>query len=117
MTDRERQMIAAYLPNPPDPTLEEGEYYFKQSTMGGERIIRVFALDVLPYHDGTEYGLYQNYGGRMRWVDGYGLADRDRGVRKGKLYDNRQDCADDTHWFFDDWEELRKLERDPSSPD
>lgn len=108
MDDRTRQMIAAYLPNPPDPTLEDGEYFFKQSTMGGERIIRVYALDVLLCEDGVEYGLYQSHGGQMRWVDGYGLGDRNRGVRKGKLYDNRQDCIDDTHWGCDWWEDLRK---------
>ena len=112
MDDRTRQMIAAYLPNQPDPTLEDGEYYFKQSTMGGERIIRVFALDVLPHEDGVEYGLYQRHGGQMRWVDGYGLGDRERGARKAKLYDNRQDCIDDTHWGCDWWEELRKAQID-----
>lgn len=110
MDDRTRQMIAAYLPNQPDPTLENCEYYFKQSTMGGERIIRVFALDVLPHEDGVEYGLYQRHGGQMRWVDGYGLGDRERGARKAKLYDNRQDCIDDTHWGCDWWEDLRKAQ-------
>lgn len=112
MTDRERQMIAAYLPNPPDPTLEDGEYYFKQATMRGEIIVKVFPLDVLPHHDGTEYGLYQQRGTRLVWLDGCGLGDRSRGVTMGKLYDNRQDCLDDTHWFFDGWEELRKAQID-----
>ena len=105
-------MIEEYLPNPPDPTLEDGEYYFKQSTMGGDRIIRVFALDVLPHEDGVEFGLYQRHGGQMRWVDGYGLGDRNRGARMGRLYDNREDCQNDTHWFFDGWEELRKVQRE-----
>lgn len=104
-------MIAAYLPNPPDPSLEDGEYYFKQSTIGGDRIIRVFALDVLLCEDGVEYGLYQSHGGQMRWVDGYGLGDRNRGVRKGKLYDNKENCRDDTHWGCDWWEDLRRIQR------
>lgn len=39
MTDRERQMIAEYLPHPPDPELQDGEYYYLQSTMGGEAAV------------------------------------------------------------------------------
>lgn len=110
-------MIEAYLPNPPDETLEEGEYYFRQSTMGGERIIRVYPLDVLPHIDGTEYGLYQNRGGRLIWVDGCGLGDRGRGVRFGNLYDNKQDCRGNTHWFFDGWEELRRRQKEDMTDD
>lgn len=107
-------MIEEYLPHPPDPELEDGQYYFKQSTMSGERVIKVFPLDVLPHHDGTEYGLYQQRGGQLVWVDGCGMDDRSRGVRFGYLYDNRQDCADQTHWFFDDWEQLRREQREES---
>ena len=109
MTDRERQIIADYLPNPPDPDLQEGEYYYLQSTMGGDRVIRVFPLDILPHKDGTEYGIYQQKGGRLVRVDS-GWGDPSRGVRFHDLYDNRQDCKDRTHYFMDEWEEYRKIQ-------
>lgn len=107
MTERERQMIEAYLPHLPDPTLDDGEYYFKLETSGGPRIIKVYPLDILPYHDGIEYGLWQRRGNTLHWVDGRGTGERDRGVRFANLYDNRQDCIDQTHWWYDGWEQLR----------
>ena len=107
MTEREKQMIEAYIPSPPDPTLRDQEYYFKQNG----RVIRVFALDVLPLHDGTEYGLYQERGTGLRWVDGYGLGDRMRGARRHDLYDNKEDCRNDTHMVYDDWEYLREAQK------
>ncbi len=110
MTDREHQMIEEYLPNPPDPDLAHDEFYYLQSTMKGEQVIRVFALDILPHKDGTEYGIYQMRGSHLRRVDvGYG--DPSRGCHRGELYDNRQDCKDRTHWWEDRWEELRELQR------
>ena len=40
--ERTRQMIEMYLPNPPDPELNDGEYYYLQSTMKGEQVIKVY---------------------------------------------------------------------------
>ncbi len=108
--ERTRQMIETYLPNPPDPTLEDGEYYYLQSTMKGEQIIKVFPLDIFPVRDGTEYGIYQKRGGQLRWVDvGYG--EHTRGCRMHDLYDNKQDCKDRTHYWDDNWEQLRKIQK------
>lgn len=28
-----------------------------------------------------------------------------------QLYDNKQDCKDETHLFYDDWERLREIQR------
>lgn len=112
MTERERQEIEAYLPGTPDPTLEAGEYYYLQSTTGGDRVIRVFALDVLPHKDGTEYGIYQQRGGRLVWVDDGGWGDPTRGARMHDLYDNKEDCRNRSHWFMDDWERLRAIQRE-----
>ena len=110
MDDRTKAMIEWYLPNPPDETLEEEEYYFMQDTAAGERIIRVFAMDVLPMHDGTEYGIYQQRGGVLRRIDaGYGTDMR--GVRMSRLYDNKQDCKNSTHYAFDDWPDLRQIQK------
>lgn len=106
MTEREKELVRAYLPHARDRTLEDGEFYYLQSTSGGERVIRVFALDVLCCRDGTEYGIYQQKGGRLVRIDaGYG--DPFRGIRMGSLYDNKEDCRDQTHIMFDGWEGLR----------
>lgn len=107
MTDRERQMIEEYLPNPPDPTLGDGEYYYLQN----ERVIRVYPLDILPNKDGgTCYGIYTKRGGRLvRVDDGYG--DPFHGVYFYDLYDNKEDCRNRTHWFCEEWERLRELQQ------
>ena len=109
LDERTRKMIEYYLPNPPDPSLEDGEYYWLQEGMTA-RVLRVFALDIWPMKDGTEYGLYMRRGGRLVRVDaGYG--DPFRGARKHDLYDNRQDCKDHTHNFCDEWEDLREIQK------
>lgn len=111
MDDRTRRMIEAYIPHPRDPSLQEGEYFYCRETMGGPRIIRVFALDILPHKDGTEYGIYQSRGGRLMWVDTRGDGDPSRGVHMYELYDNKEDCRDRTHNVFDDWEWLREQQQ------
>ena len=111
MTDRERQMIEGYLPNPPDPELEDGAYYWLQYLANGStRVLTVYPLDILPVKDGTEYGIYQMRGGRMHRVDA-GYDDPCRGVRMHDLYDNKQDCRDQTHMCWDRWEELRQIQQ------
>ena len=110
MDDRTRRMIEAYLPSPPDTTLEDGEYYYKQETARGPRIIRVFPLDILPHRYGTEYGIYQRKGAQLVRVDTSGYGDPSRGVRFGYLYDNKEDCRDGTHDWVDEWEHLREQE-------
>lgn len=111
MTEQERMDIEYYIPGEPDPSLEDGEYYYLQCTTGGERVIRVWPLDILPHKDGNQYGIYQRKGGRFVWVDvGYG--DRNHGCRKGDLYDNKEDCRNQTHCGVSWWESLRKKQRD-----
>lgn len=109
MTDRERRMIEAYLPNPPDPTLEDGEYYFLQN----DRVIKVYPLDVFPtIHDHeTRYGIYKKSGCHLvRVDDGWGDGPF-HGVYFGQLYDNKQDCKDQTHSWVPEWEQLRELQK------
>lgn len=111
MSMSREDLRAYYCPHEPDPTLEDEEYYYLQSTQAGERVIRVFALDVLPHRDGTEYGIYQRRGTRLVRVDtGYG--ETDRGARKSDLYDNAQDCRDRTHMMYEDWQTLRREGKD-----
>ena len=109
MTEKRRkQLIDAYIPNLRDESLGIGEYYYKQETTNGPRILRVVVREIFPYKDGTEYGIYQEKGNRLVRVDS-GYCDPLRGVQMHALYDNKQDCRDDTHYMYDGWEELRKL--------
>lgn len=113
MDDRTRQMIEYYLENPPDPKLPEGAYYWLQYTAGETgkpRVITVYPLDILCTREGTEYGIYQQHGGRLQRIDaGYGSPYR--GVRMHDLYDNKPDCMAQTHMCCDEWEQLREIQR------
>jgi hypothetical protein len=110
--ERTRQMIEWYLPNPPDPELEEGEYYYRQSTMKGEQVIKVRVTAIFPgeVHQPEEYEIYQIRSDGLRWVD-VGWGDRCRGAFKSQLYDNKQDCRDQTHQWAEDWEHLREIQK------
>lgn len=109
--ERTRQMIEYYLPNPPDPDLQQGEYYWLQEGFGRPRVIKVYPLDIWPVKDGTEYGLYTKKGGRLVKVDaGYG--DPFRGARKHDLYDNKIDCRNREHNMCDEWERLREIQKE-----
>ena len=116
MTDRERLMIQEYLPNPPDPTLGVGEYYYLQSTRKGEQVIKVTIVHIFPgrSHEPTEYGIYQVCANGLKWVDvGYG--DHFRGCTMRELYDNKEDCKNQAHMFCYEWEELRELQQKEAS--
>lgn len=102
MTERQRQMIEGYLPRARDKSLEFDEYYYLQYTSSGERVIKVHVREILPQKDSIEYGIY-NRSGRIG-------GDPFRGVRKYDLYDNKEDCKEQTHIAYDDWEELRLLQ-------
>lgn len=107
MDERTSRMISGYIPSAPDQELEENQYYFDH----GGRIIKVFPRDILPQDRATEYGLYQQVGANLRWVDARGDEDRCRGVEKGQLYDNKEDCRNHTHDQYNNWEELREIQR------
>lgn len=109
--DRTRQKIEQYLPNPPDPELGFSEYYYLQSTMKGEQVIKVKVTGIFPgeMHQPDEYEIYQIRADGLRWVD-VGWGNRCRGAFMSQLYDNRQDCRDQTHPWVEDWEELRELQ-------
>ena len=108
--ERTRKRIESYLPNPPDPNLEFGEYYYLQEGTTS-RVIKVYALDILPHKDDVEYGIYQKHGNKLVRVDaGYG--DPYRGVRMSNLYDNKEDCRNREHSMYDGWEHLREIQRE-----
>lgn len=106
MTDRVRKEIEYYIPHDPDPTLEDGEYYLLQYTSGVPRVIKVRLFDILPCSDGMEYGMYQQRRGQWVRIDA-GWCTPNRGHRKGDLYDNKEDCREQTHCCCHWWEELR----------
>jgi len=112
--EQTKLMIETYLPHPPDPDLPEGAYYWLQYTAGATgkpRVLTVYIHDIMPTKDGIEYGIYQVRGGRYQRVDaGYG--DPMRGVQMHDLYDNKEDCRDQTHMILNNWETLRKIQKD-----
>lgn len=110
MTDRQRQMIAAYIPGEPDPELDFAEYYMED---GAGRVIRVRASRIA-YDDDREIRQVITVGKRPHFVYGSrGECGRNPGwYFMRALYDNRQDCRDDTHWMYDEWERLRALQRE-----
>ena len=107
-----RQLIEFNLPNPPDPDLGSAEFYYRQSTMKGEQVIKVRVTSIFPgaLHQPPEYEIYQIRADGLRWVD-VGFGDRFRGAFKSQLYDNKQDCRDQTHQWKEDWEDLREIQK------
>lgn len=111
--ERTRRMIEEYLPSPPDRSLGFMEYYYRQCTMGGERVIRVTVKNIFPSEqdDGLEYDIYQKKGSDYVRIDS-GWNNPFRGVRMSDLYDNKEDCRNQTHPWADNWEELRQMQQE-----
>ena len=111
--ERTRQMIEDQLPSPPDPDLGMEEFYYLQSTMKGEQVIKVQVRSVFPgsMHEEMEYGIFQVWGNGLRWVD-VGWGDPNRGCHRSHLYDNREDCKNQTHYWNSRWEQLRKIQKE-----
>lgn len=104
MTDRQREMIEAYIPNPKDDTLEDFEYYWMSDT---GKIYKVYVSDINPLsHDRTGYGCRYSHNGNK--VHAFGEYES---ITMNNLYDNYQDCKDQTHLMFERWEELRELQK------
>lgn len=105
MTDNERKYIDAYLPHPRDETLDDFEYYVLDAY---DRVQRVFITDIAPdiAHDCNKYRVQNKRG----VVHGY-ASDSFGYIRMGYLYDNKEDCKDGVHNWFDGWERLRDLQK------
>lgn len=105
MTDRERQLIEAYLPHPRDPELGIREYYALDQA---GRVQRVEMTDILSHLDGEDELIVVQADTRRKvsgWMEfgGFPLSD---------LYDNKEDCRDRTHAGVAYWERLRRLEEE-----
>ena len=104
MTDREKQMIEAYIPSPRDPDLAFDEYYVCDKA---DRVRKVRIVSFLPYGDEMTYGVVETSTGRK--VDA-GYDSCFVGFRNSQLYDNKDDCRHQTHLLYAGWEYLRKLQ-------
>ena len=113
MDDKTRERIKECLPNSPDPELKEDEYYYLQSTMQGEKVIKVRVMSLFPGepHQPMEYEIYQVRSNGLRWVN-VGWDDHFRGAYMSQLYDNKEDCRNQTHQWVEDWEDLRRIQRE-----
>lgn len=109
MTDRQRQMIEAYIPGEPDPTLDFGEYYMLDSA---DRVIRVRAYSIATGDNEAEIREVITAGARPHPVyNASGEYSRLPGwYYMRALYDNKQDCRDQTHMIYDGWERLRDIQ-------
>ena len=97
-------MIEAYIPSPPDPTLDFGEYYILDDN---DKIQRVYICDIYPDHiEGTLYGVRYSKTSKRYGGDGYGR------THMWNLYDNKEDCRAQTHACYDGWERLRELQKE-----
>jgi len=109
MTEREKQLINAYLPSPPDETLEFGEYYIFDDRDYKVKRVYVRDIGVGDYGD-TVYGLRFSHNNQM-YHGGCGYLTQ----HMYELYDNKEDCRNSTHLIYDDWERLRKIQREANA--
>lgn len=102
MTDREQRMIEAYIPSPRDESLDFDEYYVKDNA---GRVHRVHFREIYPHKEDTFYSVYTDGGKHIKcWLDELG------GFPMAYLYDNYDDCKNDTHSLYNNWEYLRELQ-------
>lgn len=103
MTEQQKKQIAAYLPHPRDPELEDSEYYIMAAYSG--RVHKVYISDIAEdRHFNTVYGVRYSATGKKFYQNDEYLC-----IRMGDLYDNKEDCRDQTHPCIDWWEDLRGL--------
>lgn len=104
MTEKEKELIEYYIPNPRDESLEDDEYY----VLTENETIRKGAVRELAINGNGEktFRLWNGRGIVHCWArDNMGY------VTKRHMYDNKQDCKDQTHFSYDDWEDLREIQQ------
>ena len=96
-----RKKIETYIPSPRDKSLSFNEYYVNQNG----RVKRGHVRDAYETDDGEDlFGLVDDRGRQI-----HGLWEFDS-FRRCELYDNADDCRNQTHGAYDDWEALRKIQ-------
>lgn len=100
-----RYMIGNYIPSPRDPGLGVFEYYVKDDH---GRIRKVEIASICP-PDGYDKDIY-----RVRLVNSGKMLlnslNKHGGFPIRQLYDNKEDCRNETHHFFSAWEKLREFQ-------
>lgn len=102
MTEREKMLRDAYIPSPRDPDLESNAYYILDPY---DKIQKVFIREINPdlKNDRTVYGVRYWATGKRYGGEEYGK------TQMSELYDNKEDCRNQTHMCYDYWEYLRGL--------
>lgn len=106
MTDYEKKLIEAYIPSPRDKTLQDDEFYVMDCH---DRVVKGSGYDLaFDLADGTE---------KIRLINGRGVIHSAMGdeldfVRINHLYDNKEDCKNQTHFAYPEWQKLRELQED-----
>ena len=107
MTDRDRQLISVYLPNPRDPELGRDEFYVLDMR---DRPVKVRLRSIAPGRHGSM--IYRVVTDSGRTVHGIHECDPELlgggWYHMSALYDNKEDCRNDTHPVCETWETLRK---------
>lgn len=99
--EQTRKKIEAYIPSPRDESLKFGDYYVNQN--GRVRLGHVRGMFMAD--DGED--LLELVDDRGRRIIGPWEFDS---FRRTELYDNREDCRNQTHGAFYDWEALRAVQ-------
>lgn len=104
-----RKKIEAYIPSPRDKSLRPYcDYYVNQSG----RVKLGHVREQFETDDGEDLlGLVDDRGRQI-----HGLWEFDS-FRRCELYDNVDDCRNQTHGAYDDWEALRKIQEKGESDD
>lgn len=96
--------INAYLPNPRDKELDIYEYYVLDTY---ERVQKVYIFEINPCKENTLYNVRKSSDGKIvhSW-------NGERGFAMGYLYDNKIDCKNHEHDWYDGWKELRRAQNE-----
>ena len=96
-------LIETYIPHKRDESLQEDEYYVLTANGTVQKgVVRDLAFNA---RGEDLFRLWNGRGVIHCWAsDNMGY------VTKRHLYDNKQDCKDNTHFAYDDWERLRALQ-------
>lgn len=99
---KRRELAEKYIPSPRDETLDEDEYYVL--SVNGV-VQKGWISDIAADRYGNELYRLRNSKGIVRSWDSDSLGY----TQKMNLYDNKKDCKAETHYCYNDWEELRNV--------
>ena len=100
--EQTRKKIEAYIPSPRDKSLRPYcDYYVNQNG----RVKLGHVRDTYMNDDGEDLlGLVDDHGRKIHVLWEFDS------FRRCELYDNEEDCRNQTHGAYDDWEALRAMQ-------